>query len=608
MDKNKKIVFMPRLTKFVAILLTISSFVLALYIGSYIHVKNSIKSNLQPIIEDLKQDSGAESVDVKIYTEPESYDLPWMVEFHVYLTANINDLRRLTDADALEILNNGVALGETEYSYDWDLRDYALYNRTVTDGVTGKTHPVFVTLSDGNLNYSIEEDSLFGVNRLYKESAYETLHPPIMSQIMLIFLLATIVLLGVFGLLIYKKIQKTIEFRKEKEAQIAATKNKEISLGIDNILQKVDEDIAKEESDNKKKNKNKIIGISAASIAAIILVATLVITLILVPTNKYNEAVALRDSGSIDAAYEIFEELGNFKDCKELRNEIDYFRVDEFLTSHSWEEAYLLLSKLNGYKDTANIMKQLEADRPYLSILLAKNGDVVTLGEYEQDNNTSNGKEPIEWIVLHNEDGEVYLLSKYVLDAQQFNTTDIKECSLDDWLKTTFSKTAFESVGDDIITRVGILQEIDIDNYGMTKEQIIAEYTKYALSQDPERGYMSGLLWWLIEDTLFNGAGHISAPVVWEDGSYGNYSCNVTDRCGVRPAVWLFADPNDIPAEPVFDGSAPTQWRPSGSGGNKCSRCGGTGRVNKHFGNSWNKEPGYGYGDVCGGCGGTGRN
>ena len=44
-----------------------------------------------------------------------------------------------------------------------------------------------------------------------------------------------------------------------------------------------------------------------------------------------------------------------------------------------------------------------------------------------------------------------------------------------------------------------------------------------------------------------------------------------------------------------------------GTGSNACSRCDGTGRVNKHFGNSWNKIPGYGYGDVCGGCGGTGR-
>ena len=38
----------------------------------------------------------------------------------------------------------------------------------------------------------------------------------------------------------------------------------------------------------------------------------------------------------------------------------------------------------------------------------------------------------------------------------------------------------------------------------------------------------------------------------------------------------------------------------------RCSRCDGTGRVNKSFGKSWSKTYGYGYGDVCGACDGTG--
>ena len=37
-----------------------------------------------------------------------------------------------------------------------------------------------------------------------------------------------------------------------------------------------------------------------------------------------------------------------------------------------------------------------------------------------------------------------------------------------------------------------------------------------------------------------------------------------------------------------------------------CSRCSGTGKVTKHYGNSWNKKPGYQYGKTCGACNGTG--
>lgn len=37
-----------------------------------------------------------------------------------------------------------------------------------------------------------------------------------------------------------------------------------------------------------------------------------------------------------------------------------------------------------------------------------------------------------------------------------------------------------------------------------------------------------------------------------------------------------------------------------------CSSCHGTGKVDVHYGKSWNQKEGYGYGDVCASCGGTG--
>ncbi len=43
-------------------------------------------------------------------------------------------------------------------------------------------------------------------------------------------------------------------------------------------------------------------------------------------------------------------------------------------------------------------------------------GDVIYFGSYEQDNNLSNGKEEIEWIVLAKENRKALLISKYALD------------------------------------------------------------------------------------------------------------------------------------------------------------------------------------------------
>ena len=49
-------------------------------------------------------------------------------------------------------------------------------------------------------------------------------------------------------------------------------------------------------------------------------------------------------------------------------------------------------------------------------------GDIITFGSYEQDNNTLNGKENIEWLVLAKEDDRILVTSKYALDCQQYNT------------------------------------------------------------------------------------------------------------------------------------------------------------------------------------------
>lgn len=75
-------------------------------------------------------------------------------------------------------------------------------------------------------------------------------------------------------------------------------------------------------------------------------------------------------------------------------------------------------------------------------------GDIVTYGNYEQDNDQSNGKEPIEWIVIKIDkaNNSALLLSKYGLDAHEFDSRFYrgwKSSSIRSWLNGTFVKTAF---------------------------------------------------------------------------------------------------------------------------------------------------------------------
>ncbi len=52
-----------------------------------------------------------------------------------------------------------------------------------------------------------------------------------------------------------------------------------------------------------------------------------------------------------------------------------------------------------------------------------KVGDIVNFGHYEQDGNTANGKEEIEWEVLKVESDRMLVISKYALDCKKYNET-----------------------------------------------------------------------------------------------------------------------------------------------------------------------------------------
>ena len=73
-------------------------------------------------------------------------------------------------------------------------------------------------------------------------------------------------------------------------------------------------------------------------------------------------------------------------------------------------------------------------------------GDAYVFGSYEQDNDASNGAEPIEWIILENDGSTLLLISKYALDCLPFGdrsaaTWDVS--SLRTWLNGEFADAAF---------------------------------------------------------------------------------------------------------------------------------------------------------------------
>ncbi len=104
--------------------------------------------------------------------------------------------------------------------------------------------------------------------------------------------------------------------------------------------------------------------------------------------------------------------------------------------------------------DTSKPMTMEEfVDRDNLPITIvntskAKIGDYVVFGKYEQDNNTKNGKENIEWLVIGDDgNGHLLVVSRYCLDITCWNSdnkfVEYKDSEHKKWLNNSFYKGAF---------------------------------------------------------------------------------------------------------------------------------------------------------------------
>ena len=173
---------------------------------------------------------------------------------------------------------------------------------------------------------------------------------------------------------------------------------------------------------------------------------------------------------------------------------------------------------------------------PVSDLTKANVGNLITFGRYEQDNDTSNGAEDIQWIVLNKySDGRLLVVSLYGLDCLPYNTVDTDitwgDCTLRTWLKTTFLNAAFTADEKAMIPKTVRMND-DNPVYGTdagddTKDQV------FLLSYDEAEKYFKN------DDT--------------PDGKEKGYSeirgCKVTDYAKSKGAdyfEWMYdVDPDD---------------------------------------------------------------
>jgi hypothetical protein len=129
----------------------------------------------------------------------------------------------------------------------------------------------------------------------------------------------------------------------------------------------------------------------------------------------------------------------------------------------------------------------------------AEQGDIVTFGSYEQDNDSETGQEQIDWVVLSKSKNGVLLLSKYILDVKPFHSVDEgtvwEQSTLRTWLNKDFYNTAFDDTEKKMLKKKSIPnKENDSNSLGgkNTKDKVFllsvddTNNTKYGFNDENE--------------------------------------------------------------------------------------------------------------------------
>ena len=275
-----------------------------------------------------------------------------------------------------------------------------------------------------------------------------------------------------------------------------------------------------------------------------------------ITASKNDRAAALIKSEKYDEAYKIYEKTGNHEAIASSK----YDRAVALIKSGDYEQAYLLLDGIN-FKDSIDKQKSIKPQFEKAQLAKAEVGTIVRFGAYEQDNNTSNGKEEIEWKVLAKEGNKALLLSKYALDCKPINETDSETtwetCTLRSWLNKDFLEEAFVTEEQSKILDTNVKDRNNAYNINPGNETVDKTFllsideanlyfddarkcsgTKYCFSQGAKAYYNNTCVCWL------RSPGYdLKNFACIDDLALSNYGENVSDKHkAVRPALWVSLD------------------------------------------------------------------
>lgn len=238
----------------------------------------------------------------------------------------------------------------------------------------------------------------------------------------------------------------------ERKTQLEEAQAKEEAARLAAERKAEEERLAREKS---KKKKRKILLSVAASVACVAIAFVVVLNTVIIPNQKYNEAIALMEGGNYTEAIAAFEVLDDYKDSKQQITKSKYDYALSLMNEGELDKAYAIFVELEDYNDSNEKASEVRLLTSKESLKDIKVGSCIKFGMYEQDNDTTNGKEYIDWLVLEVKDGKAFVISKQLLDRQPYHTDSVavtwETCSLRNWLNNEFLNNAFTAEEQEMI-------------------------------------------------------------------------------------------------------------------------------------------------------------
>ena len=294
------------------------------------------------------------------------------------------------------------------------------------------------------------------------------------------------------------------------------------------------ERVERESLIRQKRDRIKRIALTAVTVCAVFIFVFVIKNLL---EQKYNSAMDMYNAEKYKDAMVAFQKLGKYKDSI---TQMENCRYNAFVQKYGKE----IVDK----------------------IYYGNSGDIYTFGSYEQDNDASNGKEPIDWVVLDKKDTSLLLISKQALDCSEYQVNNgysasvgWERSSVRTWLNDTFYNEIFDSeeqkliqtttVSDDknpkynyasgnaTSDKIFFLSIQEVEKYLTSDRARLCKATEYAVDRGAYvKTDSSDCCWWL----RTSGKNHKYVAYVDEDGRIDYIGASAGDSTiGIRPALWI---------------------------------------------------------------------